>query len=140
MPIPFSGAAGRLSTVLMPGFEQAERGSHQAIDAEYAEDFLHYVVLSRPNYQAAPDPQVKPQAVRVTFFWEADAQRMGLTEERIQSRIPKITADRFLFRHRPKRLDRFYRLADATTWEVTKVEPDGLSGLVIHLVQFGVPS
>jgi hypothetical protein len=119
-------------------FAGAEHAAHQRIDDEFAELFIHRPVVNRPNFQAEPDPTAPPQAVMAVFIWEAADQRLGLAEVRVDSRTPCLIIDRYQLAIMPKRGDRFTRDCGKTEFEVTKVHPDGLSGLKVELVQLGV--
>lgn len=121
-------------------FGDAEAASHAAIQDEFAELFIWNPMERRPNWPAIPDTTRTVQCVRATFFWEHHDQRLGLKEAHIVSRVPKLSIHRDEMIGVPRQADLFTRRYDGNAYEVTKVERDGLTGIMLELVQLGIQS
>lgn len=121
-----------------PPFAQAEATSHSEIQDEFAEPFLFQPMVTRPNFPPCPDSSRGRQLVRVTFFWDNHDQKLGMREAAIVSRKPMGSIHKGEMAGQPRRGDTFTRQADGETFEVTKVERDGLTGIMVEFVQLGV--
>jgi hypothetical protein len=115
----------------------AEAQSHRDIQEEFGEFFAIIPMVQQPNFGAVPDTSRPPQWLPVMFVWEAKAIGLGLDVVKVASRDPQITFLRCDLPYALRRADRVQRYKDGSLFDVTCVDPDGLSGALAELVQVG---
>lgn len=118
-------------------FAQAEAKSHSQIQDEFSTQWRFYPSTRKPNYSPVPDPTRAVQVIRATFFWLDKNQRLGLKESAVVSRTPHLSIHRDEMIGVPRLADVFMRCCDGVSFEVTLVSRDGLTGLLVELVQLG---
>jgi hypothetical protein len=117
----------------------AEAQAHRDIQAEFGEPggFVTIPMTVRPNFPPAPDPTRPILELQGVFEWTAQMIGVGLDQVKVSSRNPTFTYMRCDLPYALRRADRLQRCSDASLFEVTNVEPDGVSGAVAELVQLG---
>ena len=119
-------------------FAVMEAISHRLIQDEFAEPFIITRMITRPNFPPVPDPAFRAQQVPVTFYWDDKMVRLGMRNAEIASRKPMASMNLCDLQWEPKRGDTLYRCSEWTTFEITRIDRDSLSGLSAELVQLGI--
>lgn len=116
------------------------------IDDEFGEPIVITPCTARPNFQAEPDPSRPPYAVKGVF---RNRSATGLGQHagvKVDSRRPQVSFDINCLRYpleqgtrvqRGRKTIGFVFSLGCDMFEVTSVEPDGVSRVVCHLNQLG---
>ena len=97
----------------------------------------------RPNFTPRPDVSNAFETVAV-FSWRSklvfkqNSGTMFQSQEPIaETRVPTFSFDRNSLPWGLQHLDQITRACDGATFEITRVEPDGVSRIVAHCVECG---
>ena len=119
------------------------QGASAEIDSRFGERFYIGMAQRRPNHAVEPSGEgvfeidaVFSYRSETAFRHEATTRQAGGTL--VETRVPTVS-----FSHRAcpvmiKHGDVLTRFADGTQWEVKAIKPDGVSRIVLDLVQRGV--
>ena len=120
-------------------WSDAEAQSHRDIQEEFGETFVARPQHVKPNYPAAVDPSRAILYLPGIFVWTAKMIGVGL-EVKVSSRDPQFTFLHCDLPYAVRRGDMMQRCKDASLFEVTSVERDGESGVLLCLIQLGAQS
>ena len=126
-------------------WRDAMEGVSADIDDEFGEAFLLTPVTTRPNYQ--PEPSGPPVLI-TGVFRDRSAEGLGVHGNsahamegglHVDSRQPIVSFDRDRLPFPPEDGTWVKRLATGSLYEVARSLPDGVSRVVCHLNQLGLP-
>lgn len=135
-----------MSSLVSGSWQNEMQNVASAINGAFGEALTIIPMITKPNFSPVVDPTKKPATLTGVFslrtieaFKLHDAQgmqRAGMTT--VTTRHPLIS---FALKDLPYPILRLYRIRrerDGAVYEVTDVQSDGVSRVLLHLVQAGV--
>jgi len=128
----------------IPNWRAGMQAVSAAIDQNFGERLTLIACLSRPNFPTEPDRATKPVTLQGVFslrselaFKSGGSPGRGDAPGLVESRKPVASFAHADLPWAIQRGDRVKRETTGESYEVTRVEPDGVSRVVLHLVELG---
>jgi|GEM_PF-2550117 hypothetical protein len=128
----------------IPNWRAGMQAVSAAIDQSFGERLTLIACLARPNFPTEPDASIKPVALQGVFslrselaFKSGGSPGRGEAPGLIESRKPVASFSHADLPWQINRGDRVKRETTGEMYEVTRVEPDGVSRVTLHLVELG---
>ena len=136
---------GRVPRMMLAGGLTAENVA-STIDDAFGECVIVTPTVFRPNHQPMPDASQAFQTI-ATFTWRSKIvfkQNSGAMlqqqEALIETRAPVFSFSRHNLPMSLQHLWQVTRLSDGNVFEISSVEPDGVSRILVQTKQLGRPT
>ena len=136
-----------MSSLVSGSWHDEMQGVADAINESFGEPLTIIPMTCKPNYPPLPDPTKRPATLTGVFsirsietFTPYEKKNQGPGLVRVSTRNPVAS---FSLKDLPYSISRLYRIRrerDGAVYEITDLNSDGVSRVLLHLVQAGIAS